>query len=114
MPCSSAVRIARVQPAQLAAVEALRRPQRMDARAPERLVDVDVPEPGERALVEERRLDRRAPLRRRSPSRAAVKSASSGSSPSRVARYGVELARLEQEPGAEAADVAVGDVRSVV
>ena len=33
----------------------------MDPRAPERLVGVDVPDAGDRALVEERRLDRRAP-----------------------------------------------------
>ena len=103
-----------VQPAQLVAVEALRRAQRMDARAPERLVDVDVPEAGERALVEERGLDRRAPLGE------ALAEPRSGEE--RVERLladarrevRLELARLEDEPRAEAADVAVRNVRSVV
>ena len=52
-----------VQPPELVAVDALGRAERMDPRAPERLVDVDVPEAGERPLVEERGLDRRAALR---------------------------------------------------
>src|SRR5436853_549347 len=34
----------------------------MDPRPPERLVDIDVPQARERALVEQRRLDRRLPL----------------------------------------------------
>ena len=42
-------------------VEITRRSQRMDARPPERLVDVDVPHSRNRSLVEERCLDRRAP-----------------------------------------------------
>ena len=40
--------------------------------------------------------------------------ASSGSSPRRACEVGVELARLEEEPRAEAAHVAVGDVGAVV
>ena len=43
-----------------------------------------------------------------------MNAATSGSSPSRAPRYGLELARLEQEPGAEAAHVAVADLRAVV
>src|SRR5207248_5346917 len=43
--------------------EVARRAQRIDARVPQRLVRVDVPEAGDRALVEDRRLDRRAPSR---------------------------------------------------
>ena len=83
-------------------------------RAPERLVDVDVPEAGERALVEERGLDRRATLReplaetRRREERVERLLADAR----REIR--LELARLEHEPGAEAPDVAVRDVRSVV
>src|ERR1700724_3606416 len=50
-----------VQPPELGGRELARGPQRMDARAPERLVDVDVPHSGEGALVEQRGLDRRAP-----------------------------------------------------
>ena len=95
-------------------VEALRGSERMDPRAPERLVDVDVPHPGERALVEQRRLHRRPP-----PAEAF---AEPGGGEERVERLvaetrgkvRVDLARLEQLPRAEAADVAVRDVRSVV
>src|SRR5438105_7460254 len=83
------------------------RPQRVDARPPERLVHVDVPHPGERALVEEGGLDRGAssvqalgePLRReRRGERLAA-----------YARLEVrrQVLRLEEEPGAEAPDVAI-------
>jgi hypothetical protein len=79
-----------------------------------RLVHVDVSHPRERALVEERRLDRRAPPRETlaEPSRGeeGVERLLSDT------RYEVrlELARLEQEPRAEAPYVAVGDIRSVI
>ena len=53
-------------------------------------------------------------LASRAASSFAVNAGSSGSGPTRAARYGVELARLEQEPRSEAPDVAIGDVRSVV
>ena len=96
-------------------LELARRAKRMDARPPERLVGVDVPDARERALVEQRRLDRRAAARERARRGArAVNAAPSGSGPRRAVEVGVELARLEQEPGAEPAHVAVGDVRSVV
>ena len=49
----------------------------------------------------------------RSP-RPAAENAPSGSGPSRASRYGREVAGLEELPGAEAPDVAVGDVRSIV
>jgi hypothetical protein len=41
-----------VEPSQLRAAEAGGGEQRVEARAPERLVGVDVPQPGECALVE--------------------------------------------------------------
>src|SRR5690242_18370389 len=44
-------------------VQAARRPERVEPRVPERLVDVDVPETGDRALIEQRRLQRRAAAR---------------------------------------------------
>ena len=83
----------------------------MDARAPERLVDVDVPQAGERALVEQRGLDRRAPLREplAEPRRGEERVERLVAEPRREVR--LELARLEQQPRAEAAHVAVGDVR---
>ena len=52
-----------VQPPQLVAVEAGGRTQRVEPRAPQRLVDVDVPHPREGALIEERRLQRGAAAR---------------------------------------------------
>ena len=86
----------------------------MEPRTPERLVDVDVPHPGERSLVEKRRLERRAPTREALPE--------SGSREERVERLvahaGVEirlrLVRLEEQPGTEAADISIGEVRAVV
>src|SRR4051812_32121361 len=47
-----------VQAANLGGPQRQRRPQRVDLGAPEGLVDVDVPHPGERPLVEERGLHR--------------------------------------------------------
>src|SRR3954471_4863651 len=86
----------------------------MDARAPQGLVDVDVPQSRERSLVEERRLDRRLALRQ------SLAEARDGEERVErlVAELGrdvwVDLVRLEQEPGPEAPDVAVGDPRPVV
>ena len=86
----------------------------MDPRPPERLVGVDVPHAGDRALVEDRRLHGRAapgeplgevlrPIRGRERL-----------TPDARVDVRVDLVRLEQEPGAEAPDVAVGNIRSVV
>src|SRR5918994_313243 len=49
------------EPLQLLVVEQAGRAERMDARPPEGLVGVDVPEPRHRALVEDRGLHRRSP-----------------------------------------------------
>ena len=100
--------------AELRGRERARRPKRVDTCAPERLVGVDVPESGDSALVEQGRLD---------GSRAAGE-------PTAVLERGearterllaeslgevlVELARLEQQSGAEPPHVAIADVRSVV
>src|SRR5437867_2398939 len=46
------------QPRDLIGAERSRRPQRVDARAPQRLDRVDVPHSGDAALVEQQRLDR--------------------------------------------------------
>ena len=61
-------------------------PQRVEPRAPERLVGVDVPDAGDRALVEQRRLQRRPPAAQRLAQPAGVNASSSGSWPSREAR----------------------------
>src|SRR3954470_13532078 len=100
----------RVQPAKLVPVDRLSRPERVDPRTPERLVDVDVPHAGKRPLVEEGRLDRRTPPREL---RAEPRSREQGMErllPDLLVEIGLELARLEQQPRAEAADVAIRDI----
>ena len=88
--------------------------QRVEARAPQRLIGVDVSHPGEGALVEERRLERGAPSRetlaepRRREERVERLVANA------LAQVRLRLAGLEQEPGAEAPDVPIRDVRAVV
>jgi hypothetical protein len=103
-----------VQAPQLCAVDALRRAERVDACAPQRLVDVDVPEAGERPLIEQGRLARRPPLREplAEPRRGEAGVERFRAEACRQIRR--ELARFEHEPRAETADVAVGDIRSVV
>jgi hypothetical protein len=102
-----------MQRTQLVVVQPARRTQRMDARAPEGFVGVDVPDAGEAALVEDRRLHGRAPAgeglgeascRERRSQRLAAKAG---------VEVRLDLVRLGQEPCAEAADVAVDNVRSV-
>ena len=86
----------------------------MDSCEPEGFVGVDVPDPGHRPLVEERRLDRSAATLEP----AAERRRREGSLERLAADPGgevvVELAGLEQEPRAEAPHVAIGDVRPVV
>ena len=102
-----------VQAAQLVRVEAARNPQRMQPALPERLVDVDVPEAGDRSLVEERRLERRAPP---------LEALAEPCCRERAERLGAEargevrreLVLLEQLPRPEAADIAIADIRSIV
>jgi hypothetical protein len=103
-----------VQAAGLVLVELARRPQRVDARPPERLVDVDVPHAGERALVEERSLDRRAAAGETGGKRACGERARERLRAEASCEVRLELAGLDEQPRAEPADVAVGDVRSVV
>src|SRR5262249_46738557 len=88
--------------------------QRVELRAPERLVDVDVPEPRDDALVEQCGLQRRAPVReplaeplgRERPFQRLTAEA-----PPEIV---VHLLGLEQVPRAEAADIAIGDGRAIV
>jgi hypothetical protein len=103
-----------VQALQLGALEAGRRAQRIEPRPPQRLVCVDVPQPGQCPLVEQRRLQGRAPARKAL--------AESGGREERVERLVADarceirlrLSRLEQKPGAEPAHVSIRNVRSVV
>src|SRR5213075_3004841 len=88
--------------------------ERMDLRVPERLVGVDVPEAGHRPLVEDRRLDRSTPpaeaLRQKGGGEPAAERLRA--EPDGEMRPG--LRGIEQEPGPEPAEVAVGDPRAVV
>ena len=89
------------------------RGERVDAGAPERFVCVDVPDAGEPALIEDRRLDGASGWR--ALGEAAAREAlleRLGADPHREVR--LELPRLEEQPRAEPPDIAVGDVRSVV
>jgi hypothetical protein len=103
-----------VQPAQLCPVEVGSGTQRVEPGPPERLVRVDVPDPGDGALVQQRRLERRAA--------AGEALAEPGGGEQRVERLvpdarpeiRLRLPGLEQEPRSETADVAIRNIRSVV
>jgi hypothetical protein len=103
-----------VEPSQLAAVEAGSRAERVEPRPPEGLVGIDVPHPRERALVEECSLERRAASRE-----PFAETGGREESVERLVAYplvevGLCFSGLEQEPRAEAPDIAIGDARSVV
>ena len=100
--------------AELVAVEAVRRSQRVEPRAPECLVGVDVAEARERPLIEERRLQRGAAVREPGGERCRAEAARERLLPEPRREVVVQLGRFDEEPRAEAPDVAVRDVRSVV
>jgi hypothetical protein len=86
----------------------------VNTRPPQRLVRVDVPDPRECALVEESRLDRRLPrpqLLREAPRGERLAERLGAES---VREIRLEFSRLDEQPGAEAPHVAIGNVRSVV
>jgi hypothetical protein len=102
------------QTRELVLVERASGAKRVDLRAPQRFVNVDVPEPCHGSLIEERSLDRRAPAfelltepprRERSLERL---------DPESVIEVRLELPGLEHLPGAKSADVAIREIRSVV
>jgi len=86
----------------------------MDLRPPERFVDVDVPEPRHRALVEQRRFDRCAPALESLREPARREGALEWLETLPLFEVRRQLGFLDQLPGAEAADVAICDVRPVV
>jgi len=102
------------QPGELVLVERPGGTQRVDLRAPERLVDVDVPEPRDCALVEERGLDGCASPFELSAETASGERAVEWLRPQALLEVGLQLADLEQLPRAEAPNVSIRDVRSVV
>ena len=103
-----------MQPPQLVAVELGGGTERVEPRAPQRLVDVDVPHSRKGALVEQRRLERRAAARESlsEPCRREQRIERLVADSSREVR--LCLPGLEQQPRAEAPHVAVRNVRSVV
>src|SRR5262245_39825463 len=98
----------------LIVAELARRPERMDLRPPERLVDVDVPQTGERALVEQRRLHRRLAVRELRAQRLRRERAAGRLAAETCREVWIEPFRLDEQPRAEAPYVAVHDIRSVV
>ena len=90
-----------MEPDDLVGVQALRRTEGMDPRAPERLVDVDVPEPGNRALVEQRGLDRRVAFLERRGECPRAEAAIQWLRAQPGVEVRVDLARLQEQPGTE-------------
>src|SRR5262245_54494068 len=88
--------------------------QWMEARPPERLVRVDVPDACEDALVEDDRFQRRTPARQAVRERPCRERPPERLDADLRREVRLEFARLEQEPRAEPPDVPVRDVRSVV
>ena len=90
------------------------RAQRVEARPPQRLVRVDVPDACEDALVEDDRLQGCAPAREAVDERSRRERPAERLDADLGREVRLEVRRLEQEPGAEASHVPVCDVRSVV
>jgi hypothetical protein len=86
----------------------------VDFRPPERLVDVDVPEPCNRSLIEERGLDGCASPFELGGEAARSERALEWLQAEPLLEVGLQLAGLEQLPCPEAPNVSIGDVRSVV
>ena len=86
----------------------------MDTRPPQGLVGVDVPHACEGALIEEHSLDRRAPRCQPFAQPPGVEPALERLPAKARREVWLELVRLDEQPGAEAADVPVRDVRPVV
>jgi hypothetical protein len=103
-----------VQPAKLVSVETGRRSQRVEPRPPQRLVDVDIPHPRERALVEESRFQRRTTTFEAFAEAGSREESVERLVPHPCCEVRLRLSRLEQKPGAEAPHIAVRDIRAVV
>ena len=86
----------------------------MDPCAPESFVDVDVAHSGKGALVQERGLHRSAAARETCAQLGRREAIGQRLRAKARVEVGIELVRLQHEPGAEASDVAIRNVRSVV
>ncbi len=85
----------------------------MEAADPERLVDVDVAEPRDPALIEQRGLQRRSPAIELSPE-ADRRQRAERLWPEARFEIRPKVAVLEELPRPEATDITVSDVRSIV
>jgi hypothetical protein len=103
-----------MQAAHLVGLELAGRAERVDLCAPEGLVSVDVSEPRNGALVEQRRFHRRPPSSKASGEPGCSKRASERLVPDSFSEVGLEFLGLDEKPGPEPAHVAVDDVRVVV
>src|SRR5262249_2276208 len=90
------------------------RPQRMHACPPERLVDVDVAQPRDGPLVEQRSLDRGLAVGEAAGERLRRERTAERLAAEALCEVGVECVGLHEQPCAEAPDVAVDDLRAVV
>jgi hypothetical protein len=90
------------------------RAQRVEARPPQRLVRVDVPNACEDALVEDNGLQGRAPACEAVDERSRRERPAERLDADLGREVRLEVRRLELEPGAEAPHVPVCDIRSVV
>jgi len=108
------VRITQTDPASTILVSRAGGAKRMDLSPPERFVDIDVPEPSHRSLVEQRSLDRCATAFESLCEPPRREGALERLETQPLFEVRLQLGCLEQLPGAEAANVAICDVRSVV
>jgi hypothetical protein len=86
----------------------------VNLRAPQRFVDVDVPQPGDRSLIEECGLDRRAAALELLCESSSREGSLERLDPESLFEVGLKLAGLEELPRAETANVPIRDIRSVV
>src|SRR5262245_36767403 len=96
-----------VEPREPLLVELARGPERMDLRAPERLVRVDVPDAGDAPLVEEEGLDRRRATGGRRGQPRGGEGRCQRLRPEAGVEVELQMIGLEELPGAEPPDVPV-------
>ena len=90
------------------------RAERVQARPPERLVGVDVPDAGEPPLIEQRRLERSPATVERLGEPPAREGAHQRFPADPLVEVERHVLLVQEQPRAEAAHVSVHDVRSVV
>jgi hypothetical protein len=86
----------------------------VDPGAPERLVGIDVPDPGKATLVEEHGFHRRAAADERFSQPPGGERRGKRLRSDACVEVRRDLTRLEKQPCSEAPDISIDDVRSVV